>query len=80
MTSNTIHSDVPIEKLTYEQALKELDSVIDSLENGAVNLEDSVELFSRGQLLVQHCQNLLDKAELKIRKISGESIEDFSEQ
>jgi len=70
----------PIDKLTYEQAYTELEAVVGALEAGEQSLEDAMALFERGQGLTKRCAELLDKAELKIRKLSGESLEPFEEE
>ena len=57
------------EKLNYEQALAELEELLTNLENEPSGLEKSVEMFERGKSLIQHCQKLLDSAELKVRKL-----------
>ena len=67
----------PIDKLTYEQAFAELEAVVSALETGEQSLDEAMALFERGQGLTRHCAELLDKAELKIRKLSGESLEPF---
>ena len=70
----------PIDKLTYEQAYAELESVVSALETGEQSLDEALALFERGQGLARHCAELLDKAELKVRKLSGEMLEPFEEQ
>jgi exodeoxyribonuclease VII small subunit len=69
----------PIEKLTYEEAYAELEGIVSALESGEQPLEDSLALFERGQLLTRHCAELLDKAELKVQEISGETLKPFQE-
>jgi len=69
----------PIDKLTYEQAYAELEAVVSALETGEQSLEDALSLFERGQGLTRRCADLLDKAELKVRKLSGDSLEPFME-
>jgi exodeoxyribonuclease VII small subunit len=70
----------PIDKLTYEQAYVELEEVVSALETGEQSLDKALALFERGQGLTKHCAKLLDKAELKIQKLSGESLEPFEEK
>jgi len=70
----------PIDKLTYEQAYAELEAVVSALETGEQSLEDALSLFERGQGLTRRCADLLDKAELKVRKLSGDSLEPFMEK
>ena len=65
-----------VEELSYEQALAELESIVASLEANRLSLEDSIALFERGQALTKHCIELLDKAELRVKKLSGDSLVD----
>jgi exodeoxyribonuclease VII small subunit len=67
----------PIEKLTYEEAYAELEIIVAALESGDQPLEATLSLFERGQLLTRHCAELLDKAELKVQKLSGEAMQPF---
>ncbi len=67
----------PIEKLTYEEASTELEKIVSALEMGEQPLEESLSLFERGQALTKRCVELLDVAELKVSKLSGEVLEPF---
>jgi len=67
----------PLEELSYEHALSELETIVTALETGKSTLEESTSLFERGQLLVQYCARLLDQAELKVQQLSGESLSDL---
>ena len=58
-----------IQKLKYEEALQELEQVLDELENGSLELEGMLERFELGKELLAHCQSLLEKAELRIREV-----------
>ena len=70
----------PIEKLSYEEAFAELESIVSALESGEQPLEEALALFERGQGLTKRCVELLDKAELKVGKLSGEEVEPFEEE
>jgi exodeoxyribonuclease VII small subunit len=63
----------PIEELTYEQALGELEDLLSSLEGESLKLEETMDLFERGRALIQRCQTLLDQAELKVRTLEEET-------
>ncbi len=69
----------PIESLTYEEAFAELEKIVAALESGERPLEESMTLFERGQALTRRCAELLDKAELKVQALVGDSLEDFKE-
>lgn len=73
-------SENPIEELTYEEAMAELEGIVDSLEDGQSSLQDAMKLFERGQALVTHCGAMLESAQLKVQKLSGESLEAFEEE
>jgi exodeoxyribonuclease VII small subunit len=70
----------PIDQLTYEQALAELETIVMALENDKHSLEQAVGLFERGQALAQHCAALLEKAELKIQQLLGSELLPFAVQ
>ncbi len=62
----------PVEDLTFEEAYAELEKIVAGLEAGEEPLEKSMATFTRGQALVKRCAELLDKAELKVKQLSGE--------
>ncbi len=66
----------PVDELTYEQALAELETIVASLEANKLPLEQSMALFERGQALSRRCVELLDKAELRIKQLSGDTLAD----
>jgi exodeoxyribonuclease VII small subunit len=59
----------PIEGLSFEAALKELETIVARLEQGEVDLEDSIALYERGQALKTHCDKKLKSAESRLEKI-----------
>ncbi|MFN2100793.1 exodeoxyribonuclease VII small subunit [Altererythrobacter sp. MF3-039] len=58
-----------IAKLSFEEALKALEDVVRRLEGGEVPLDQSIELYERGDKLRAHCQARLDAAQARIEKI-----------
>ena len=66
-----------VDELSYEQALAELEEIVASLEANKLPLEESMKLFERGQALTKRCLELLDKAELRVKQLSGEMIVDL---
>ena len=56
-------------KLDFESSLKELEIIVSKLEDENINLEDSVKSFEEGISLVKKCQEQLQSAELKIKKL-----------
>ena len=67
----------PVEELNYEQAYAELESIVSTLENEEKSLDEAIAQYERGQALAQHCTDLLDKAEMKVKVIAGDEIVDF---
>ena len=62
-----------IQELSYEEAFQQLEDVVAQLESGELSLERSVALYELGQRLSARCQNLLEKAELKIRQVEEDN-------
>ena len=59
-----------VEKMSFEEALGELESIVGALESGKAPLEDSIKNYERGIALKQHCEAKLREAQLKIEKIN----------
>ena len=59
----------PIEALSFEAALAELESIVSRLEQGEVDLEDSIALYERGTALKAHCEKKLKGAEARLEKV-----------
>lgn len=60
----------PIESLSFEEALKELESIVRTLESGQGELEASITEFTRGNALKEHCAKKLADAKLKVEKLN----------
>ncbi len=58
-----------IAALPFEQAIAQLEAIVDHLEKGAVPLEESIVAYERGEALKKHCEALLKSAEQRIEKI-----------
>lgn len=59
-----------IAKMTFEQALEELKSIVEQLETGETRLDDAISAYERGSRLKRHCEDKLREAQAKIEKIS----------
>lgn len=57
-------------EMTFERALKELESIVGRLERGDVELEESIAIYERGEALRAHCDQLLRQAEAKVEKLA----------
>lgn len=78
--ASTKKSEKPLEELSYEEALTELEAIVASLEDEQNPLEESMKLFERGQALATHCGALLESAQLKVQKLVGEFVVAFEEE
>ena len=58
-----------ISQMTFEDALRALEDVVRRLEGGEVPLDQSIDLYERGEALRKHCQARLDAAQARIEKI-----------
>ena len=60
---------VPVDQLTFEKALEELEQIVTRLERGEVPLAESIAIYERGDALRRHCDDLLKEAEARVEKI-----------
>ncbi len=70
----------PVESLSYEQAMAEMEQIIQKMENEQLTLDEALALFERGQALAKRCANLLTQAELKVRQLTGQEIDSLQEE
>jgi exodeoxyribonuclease VII small subunit len=76
-TKSKSKSKLEIAELTFEAAFAELEAIVEQLEAGQLPLEESLTLFERGQALAARCGHLLENAELKVKQLVGNQLEDF---
>ena len=63
-------TETPIEEMSFEQAMRELEQVVGQLERGEVPLEESIALYERGDKLKKRCEAKLKEAEEKVAAIT----------
>lgn len=63
-------TDTPVEEMSFEQAMKELEAVVGQLERGDVALDQSIDLYERGAALKKRCEGELKRAEEKVAAIT----------
>ena len=59
-------ANADVAAMSYEQSRDELVDIVARLENGQAGLEESMELWQRGEALAAHCASWLDRAEARI--------------
>ena len=73
------------ENITFEQAIEELENIINRLEEGDVPLDETIKLYEKGSELKDFCEKKLQSAEVKIQKINQKTktkeitIEDYKQ-
>lgn len=60
---------MPIDELSFEDALKELERIVQRLESGEAPLQDAIDLYERGNRLRARCAERLDAAQARIEAI-----------
>ena len=69
-----------IKDLDFEEAMDQLNEIIQGLESGEVKLSESVDKFELGSELAKHCKKLLDDAETRINAIKIDGVGDIISQ
>ncbi len=63
-------TDTPVDTMSFEQAMAELEQVVGQLERGDVALDESIRLYERGAALKKRCETKLKEAEEKVATIT----------
>lgn len=64
---NLNDSAAELSSLSYEQAFKALEQIVASMESGQLSLEDSLDAYKRGNMLLEHCQKSLAAVEQQVK-------------
>ena len=64
-------SNIKLEKLTFEEAMKELEELVDSLDKGDVSLDEAIAAYDRGSQLKDYCEKKLQEAKMKVDTIQA---------
>jgi exodeoxyribonuclease VII small subunit len=62
-----------LQNLSFEQAMAELEKIVQRLESGQEPLEQAISLYERGMALRTHCEGKLNQAQLKVEKITQQA-------
>ena len=65
----------PRQDLAFEDALGQLESIIDRIEGGKVGLEVSIAEYERGVALLKHCRDVLKRAEQRVEQLNREVVD-----
>lgn len=58
-------------EMSFEEALAQLEKIIDRIESGKVGLEESIGEYERGAALLKRCRAILDRAEQRVTELTG---------
>ena len=58
-----------METLSFEQAFAQLEAAVEALQDWQMPLERALSYFEEGMKLAQHCNELLEKAELRVQQL-----------
>ena len=74
-------TNIKLEKLNFEEAMKELEELVDSLDKGDVSLDEAIAAYDRGTQLKDYCQKKLHEAKMKVDTIqSPDNIDTIPEK
>jgi len=69
-------NDGSLDKMSFEDAMKELEKLVDSLDKGDVSLEEAITAYDRGSQLKEYCEKKLNEAKMKIETIQSSDKKD----
>ena len=69
MSDTKVQSTSDLAEISFEDALRELEGIVASLERGDVSLDDAITAFERGTALKTHCQARLEEARMKVEQL-----------
>jgi len=72
--------DAEVASLPFEQAVEQLESIIERIEEGSVGLEATLGEYRRGHALLRRCKAILDGAEQEIRRLSLDDLDKQREE
>jgi exodeoxyribonuclease VII small subunit len=83
VTADEPATSAPVAELSFEQALGELEAIVDRLDRGEIPLEQSIAAYERGTQLRRHCERQLAEARLRVERlvegqdgeVSGEALD-----
>ena len=69
-TSKPATKHLDVASMSFEKALRELETIVSRLEKGDVELEESITIYERGEALKDHCDRLLKQAEARVERLT----------
>ncbi|HJK87278.1 MAG TPA: exodeoxyribonuclease VII small subunit [Candidatus Megaira endosymbiont of Hartmannula sinica] len=69
--NNSYKKKENIDKLSFEEAMQELENIGVKIDQENISLDEAVKSFEYGSMLKKHCQKILDSSKLKIEEINN---------
>ena len=66
-----MNNDNMLDKMTFEEAMNELENLVESLDKGDISLDQAIAAYDRGSQLKDHCQKKLSEAKMKVETIQS---------
>ncbi|MDC6451937.1 exodeoxyribonuclease VII small subunit [Alphaproteobacteria bacterium] len=66
-----MNNDNMLDKMTFEEAMNELENLVESLDKGDISLDQAIEAYDRGSQLKDYCQKKLNEAKMKVETIQS---------
>ena len=60
-----------LDKMTFEEAMNELENLVESLDKGDISLDQAIAAYDKGSQLKDHCQKKLNEAKMKVETIQS---------
>ena len=64
--------------MTFEEKMQLLDELVNKMELGGMSIEESMESYEKGMKIIKECEEYINKAKLKIEKISDGEIKEVN--
>jgi exodeoxyribonuclease VII small subunit len=61
---------MPPKKMNFEESLQKLENIVEQLESGEVELEQSIEKYEEGKDLIENCYSILKNIENRVKKLN----------
>ena len=69
-----------MKNFSFEKSLKELNTIVDKMEDGELSLEKALQSFERGVELTRHCQKAINEAEQKVKILVETEEEEYLDE
>ena len=79
MARKPVSESNPPEAVSYEEAVEQLDGILERIESGEIGLEDSITAYEQGVGLIKRCREILDRAEQRIEHLDAARLGPDSE-